>query len=1018
MQIYQPGVSEGAKENYVQNTSEIGRFEGLNVTVNPYAQEVYKPELYETDIEEGYEVDWDNVKVPTASILDAQERGLLNSEEDMRRLEARYKHMSDAYSLNATYNPISNAIFSMPAIMLDPTNAPELALASVLGPMSLGARFTVGATANAATNYASETILQKRTGYVDHELKEMAALTGFFFGGTIYSAFGKRLADPIAVHTPGAGTSDALEGVHHRTAEGDVKVWVKDEDNPGQYKLNPADEDVVERGNRFAWGMLGRLYASASTVTRKIAQSLDVAGTSAGKNTRDTAQYLKDKIMSLHFETVNKLNGLHTTDGKGLSASEWNKELTRQHARKVNGKIVPPEWKEAVDVFHNWAEAQGKHLEEAGYGKQSDWTARQYNIDEIIAVGETQFKKDFAAAILSKKVSQATNKLNLRKDTLDKKINRINAKIEALPKGEKLKSKKALRLRAQRKTAVKERANVNAKLKRKADVKHIRDAENEAQSMWDSFAKDPDGRSDVSSLQKRSRQVDESMISRYLHQDAANIIMHTANRTAGRLATAKALGISNEDGLVKTVAAFKEELRKEGVLSEREMAKMSRYYEKSIKDIWGTLMIPSNPNGYGNLVKRFLMNSNFATMGGGMVITAIQGEIAVIVAANSIKSAIKGLGYGTREFKNIFKSQPMSSEYVRKLQIMSHAFDVLNHSAIGRYIDADFIHKSKPNMNWMDKATVFSERAAEQVAHKTGLTSVTANFRIAIAHSILDDLFFSPIKKLSKAGDLRKYERLQFDTSRIKELQSYADKVFKYDKEGRIKDIDLTKLPTDLQHQLDRAISNASRLNILTGDKKHLPSFMSDADNPVIALMFQFMAFPMQSWDSLLLRGMTENKAKLTVGAATGIMATTMFSLAKDEMNYRMGWTDERKYDVSTNEGIQALGLRAFKMGSYTASLGVAGDWLSQAITGKNLGSDYRNPYFLSGVAGPTGSRLADLFKILQKADFNPLDGNSNAWTTAHGRAIMLNSFLPLYSLPIVGDGLRALNRDLASNVN
>jgi len=1014
MEIYEPGVSQEAKDQILQNTSEISRMEAINSTVNPWAQQVYQPELYRSEVDDNYKIDWDNVKVPTASVVDAMERGVLNSEADMRRLEGRYKHMSDSYALNATYNPIANALFSMPAIMLDPTNYPEFALAATLGPMSLARRFVVGGTANAITNYASEDKLQERTGYVDNEMKEMAALFGFALGGTVYSAFGKRLGDPIPVQVPGAHKGEALEGTHVVGDDGQVKVWVKDEANPGEYKLNAADDSVVARGNRFAWGMMGRLYASASETTRKLAASLDVAGTSAGRTTKDTAQYLKDKSMSLHFDAITRLNGVFKGNPKGMTADDWNKEVTRQHARKVNGQVVEKGWEESVEIFEGWAKAQGKLLEDAGFGKQTDWTARQYNIDEIIAVGEKQFKSDFTAAILSKRVSQATKKLKVKLDTLDSRVAVIDAKIKGLPKGQKIKSKSALKFRKQRQALVKQRTSLKGKMKRRSDVKHIKQAEDEAAGMWASFSKDPDGRSDVSSLRKRTREVDESMISRYLHQDATNIIMHTANRTAGRIASAKALGISSEEGLTKTVAAFKLELRKEGVLSEREMAKMANYYEKSVKDIWGTLMIPSNPNGYGNLVKRFLMNTNFATMGGGMVVTAVQGEIAVVIAANSIKSGLRGLGYSMSEFKNIFKGQPMSSAYVRKLQIMSHAFDVLNHSSIGRYMDADFVHKNKPNMNFMEKSVRLSEQAAEQVAHKTGLTAVTANFRIAIAHSILDDLFFTPITKLAKAGDIRKYERLQFDPSRIGELQSYANKVFKYDSKGRIEDIDLSKLPPDLQHQLDRAISNASRLNILIGDKKHLPSFMSDANNPVTALMFQFMSFPMQSWDSLLLKGLSENKTKLTVGISTGVMATTILSLAKDEMNYQMGWTDERKYDVSTDEGVEALAMRAFKMGSYTASLGVAGDWLSQAITGKNLGSDYRNPYFLSGVAGPTGSRLADLFKILQKADFNPLDGNSNAWTTAHGRAIMLNSFLPLYSLPIIGDGLRALNRDLA----
>jgi hypothetical protein len=60
---------------------------------------------------------------------------------------------------------------------------------------------------------------------------------------------------------------------------------------------------------------------------------------------------------------------------------------------------------------------------------------------------------------------------------------------------------------------------------------------------------------------------------------------------------------------------------------------------------------------------------------------------------------------------------------------------------------------------------------------------------------------------------------------------------------------------------------------------------------------------------------------------------------------------------------------------------------------------------------------MEDYFKTAQGIDFNPFDETSNAWKTVYGRTIMLNSFLPAYSLPIVGDALRYLNKDAAGKL-
>jgi hypothetical protein len=290
---------------------------------------------------------------------------------------------------------------------------------------------------------------------------------------------------------------------------------------------------------------------------------------------------------------------------------------------------------------------------------------------------------------------------------------------------------------------------------------------------------------------------------------------------------------------------------------------------------------------------------------------------------------------------------------------------------------------------------------------------------MAIAHTIIDDIFHGSIVKMAKNGDMKKFERLQMDAKSMKEIQAYKDKVFTYEADGSIKDINLEILPPHLQKSIDRAVSNASRLNILSGDKKHLPGIFSEANNPIAQVVLQFLSFPAQSYDSLLLKGFGERKSRVATAIMTGSLISSAFALMNEEAKVQMGLLkdSERKYDITTDAGLQALGNNAFRKGSMLASISLLGDTFMTIFTGEKIGSTFRPGNSFVSLLGPSAGRMEDYFKTLQGLDFNPFDESSNAWKTVYGRTLMLNSFLPVYSLPIVGDALRHLNKDAAGKL-
>jgi len=125
----------------------------------------------------------------------------------------------------------------------------------------------------------------------------------------------------------------------------------------------------------------------------------------------------------------------------------------------------------------------------------------------------------------------------------------------------------------------------------------------------------------------------------------------------------------------------------------------------------------------------------------------------------------------------------------------------------------------------------------------------------------------------------------------------------------------------------------------------------------------------------------------------------------------------EREFDPTTQAGIQALGWHSLKKGSVLAPLALFSEYPKKILTGKGLGSDYQQRG-LSGMLGPSFSRLNDIVSSAQSIDFNPFDETSNAWNTIYGRTLMLNSFLPLYTFPLVGDVFRYWNKQAAHNTS
>jgi hypothetical protein len=520
----------------------------------------------------------------------------------------------------------------------------------------------------------------------------------------------------------------------------------------------------------------------------------------------------------------------------------------------------------------------------------------------------------------------------------------------------------------------------------------------------------------------RSRNINTAAIKELLITDMRDMVAMMARDQSGTIALGKVYGIKADgltDYLKAQKAAVTDELEASGMVRSRakkQADKEIKLLEKGIKLRLNTQLTPKDPNSFWQGFKVFNQSMNMSTLGGGMSSTALQSEIGVVIARGSMGNALKHVGLSFGEFRNLITKMPPSTDVLRQIQLMTGAFDVFNGTASARAIDG---HDVFLGTGVAAKAVRTAQGAAEGVAKWTGLSTITSAYRMALGSTVLEDLFFNTklVTSLSKHNESA-YTRLQVDVKQIHKLQSKASEVFELDSKGGIVSMDLSKLNDPaLENMVHRALNNVSHLDILKGDKMHLPEMFSNGDNVLLPLLTQFLSYPMQAYESLLIRGASEFDARIAAGISASVAFSSFLGLAKEEMEVKMGVLDNeaRRYGFDT-AGLGQLAINATNKGAITSPISSLLNYITGGFTGGRLGSDWQSDHFMEIFGGPTASRMQSLYASLNDTSMNPFDLNSNAWRSEYGRSIMLNSFLPMYTLPVVGKYMQELNKDAQWN--
>ena len=338
--------------------------------------------------------------------------------------------------------------------------------------------------------------------------------------------------------------------------------------------------------------------------------------------------------------------------------------------------------------------------------------------------------------------------------------------------------------------------------------------------------------------------------------------------------------------------------------------------ENMIEDLFtstlGTKQMPSNVNAMGERFFRSMSHYNYATMGGQFAKYGV-GEIAAGIYSTGFRY-ISELVPAMKEVNKMYKGQPLSKIGNDSMAI-SEALSVFENNRRSRMDDSSFVESSfaKPSKIESGLATM-----SKKMFRWSGLEAITTLTEMALPRAFMRRMLVEDIGNLLKTSpDLLRYGITKSDLINLKKQPII------FNEKGIITDFNFSKWDQQLANKIKTATTRMSRETIIRPDATRLPGWMVDGSlNPMIKLGRQFMSFTFVAHERLLMRGLNERRASAVVAAGTSAALLFILEAMLDEAAFQVGVIDERKDDITTDEGLKKRVVKSLERGSFSGIIG------------------------------------------------------------------------------------------------
>jgi len=489
---------------------------------------------------------------------------------------------------------------------------------------------------------------------------------------------------------------------------------------------------------------------------------------------------------------------------------------------------------------------------------------------------------------------------------------------------------------------------------------------------------------------RRRIDIDENLMGNLLQRDMTGIIDFYHRDTSGRLAIRTAFDNDGIDNWEDFYDVYGKDLAKEydiGGYTPTQINNANQDLKRVFDTIRGTADIVSNPDNWFNQTKNAATAIQNIRFGLGFGMTSLT-ELGPAMAIGGIKT-LRYMNPGFKAAMRKITNKDVGIEFIQELQGMGIGIDLQNSKVIERYVEGRADFESNKIINVL--------RQGENAAFRYGgLTVVTDMMKSMVGGAYTSRIYNIGRKLSDDSYNLSAHEEAMFARHGLTkaDLIEVSQAPISFNRDGLLESFNFEDWDADLALKVKTAITRAVKGNILEPSAMDLPWNTKD---PLHALLFQYLRFPVAATPKLLQRAIAEKDA----GAAMGAMVSTLVvagntyiaTQVAGKVGDVLGITDSDAYnDIFTDEEQQkSLAKEVWNKNPYLGAIPTVVN-SALAVAGQPaLGTEYRQG--IAGLAGPSINYGSQVARSLAEIATEPGTMTSN-------QAHTIKTSIPIFRLP------------------
>ena len=403
-------------------------------------------------------------------------------------------------------------------------------------------------------------------------------------------------------------------------------------------------------------------------------------------------------------------------------------------------------------------------------------------------------------------------------------------------------------------------------------------------------------------------------------------------------------------------------------------------FDRALQDLSGYLRMNQLADTPAWSFTRNLLSYNSLRLGGGFGGNQVI-ETASTLMMSGVKAIItKGFGRALKDTAKLLFIGGKHSDFAEFLLASGKMEEALHSPRINRYGDTE----QGFNSGWLENRL-------------NGMNDTLMKYNgMRYLMGVMEDYAGGAVVTELKSGKVDEARLARWGLS-SDQAKALGTKLKEITKDGKW---DIEKLAKEDRDRLQLAITRGIDEVVVQGDSIHLPAWFK-APSAFTKVLFQFMRFPLVAQETLMRRGLAEDKARMVGGITAAIGMYISLKYLREQAAISLGVMSpmDAKYDYEDfdSEDWQRVTMEAL---NYTAPLGMMATTINYGLIASGqpeLDREYAPHKIAPQFSGVSGGLAQDVSDIIKAA----IEGNISDEKTLK----KAQHLIPAYNIPIFKEG-------------